>query len=122
MSKILVVDDEVKPCEILKRFLERKGYEIFTSNNGKVALEKVKNEKPDIILLDIRMPEMDGIEVLKRVREFDKDVSIIMVTAIKDEEVSEEALKAGADGYINKPIDLNHLEESVLVDLTMRKK
>ena len=68
------------------------------------------------------LPGMDGMEVLKRVREFNKDVGIIMVTAVKDEEIGKEALKSGADEYVTKPIDLNHLETTILVDLTMRKR
>ncbi len=122
MSKILVVDDEVRACNAIKKFMEAKGYDAIVSHNGEDALEKVKNEKPDLILLDIRMPGMDGMEVLKRVREFDKDIGIIMVTAVKDEEIGKEALKSGADEYVTKPIDLNHLETTILVDLTMRKR
>lgn len=122
MAKILVVDDEVKACELLKRFLEAKGYDVITSNSGEDAVEKVRNEKPNVILLDIKMPGMDGTEVLKRVREFDKDVGIIMVTAVKEEDVGKEALKSGADEYITKPIDFEYLETSILVDLVMRKK
>ncbi len=122
MSKILVVDDEVKACELLKRFLEMKNYDVIVANNGEDALEMVKHEKPDVMLLDVRMPGMEGTEVLKRVREFDKDVGIIMVTAVKEEDVGKAAIKSGADEYITKPIDFNYLETSILVDLTMRKK
>jgi DNA-binding response OmpR family regulator len=122
LSKILVVDDEAKACELLRRFLEAKGYEVITSNNGKDAIEKVRNEKPNVMLLDIKMPGIGGTEVLKRVREFDKNIGIIMVTAIKEEETGIEALKSGADEYITKPIDFNYLETSILVDLVMRGK
>ena len=122
MSKILVVDDEVKACKLLKRFLELKGYEVIVSNEGEDAIEKAKNEKPDTILLDIRMPGMEGTEVLKRIREFDKDVGIIMVTAVKEEATGKGALEAGADEYITKPIDFNYLETTILVDLVMRNK
>ncbi|MBC8555045.1 MAG: response regulator [Candidatus Brocadiales bacterium] len=122
MSKILIVDDEVKATELLKRFLEAKGYDVIIANSGENALEKVKSEKPNVMLLDIRMPGTDGKEVLKRVREFDKDVGIIMVTAVKEEDVGKEALKLGADEYITKPIDFNYLETSILVGLTMRYK
>ncbi len=113
MGKILVVDDEVKECELLKRFLERKGYEVIISNSGMHALEKVKSKKPDIILLDIIMPEMDGIEVLRRIREFDKDVCIIMVTVVNDKSTGMEALKIGADEYITKPVNLNYLDKVI---------
>ena len=122
MSKILVVDDEVKASELLKRFLEAKGYEVITSSSGEDAIEKVRNEKPNAILLDIKMPGMDGTETLKRIRTFDKEVGIIMVTAIKEEETGKKAIKLGADEYITKPIDFNHLETSLLVDLVMRGK
>jgi DNA-binding response OmpR family regulator len=122
LSKILVVDDEVKACKLLKRFLELKGYEVIVSNEGEDAIEKAKNEKPDAILLDIRMPGMEGTEVLKRIREFDKDVGIIMVTAVKEEATGKGALEAGADEYITKPIDFNYLETTILVDLVMRNK
>ncbi len=122
MSKILVVDDEVKACELLKRFLELNGYEVIISNNGEEAIEKVKNEKPDAMLLDIRMPGMEGTEVLKRVREFDRDIGIIMVTAVKDDSVGKAVLRSGADEYITKPIDFNYLETSMLADLVMRGK
>ncbi|MCR4288755.1 MAG: response regulator [Candidatus Scalindua sp.] len=122
MSTILVVDDEVKACELLKRFLEMKGYDVIVANNGEDAIEKVKNEKPDAMLLDIRMPGIEGIEVLKRIRKFDKDIGIIMVTAVKEEHIGKEALKSGADEYITKPIDFNYLETSLLVDLVMRNK
>ncbi len=122
MSKILVVDDEVKACELLKRFLEMKGYDVIMSNSGEDAIEKVKSEKPDALLLDIRMPGMEGTEALKRIREFDRDVGIIMVTAVKEEHIGKEALKAGADEYVTKPIDFNYLETSLLVDLVLRKK
>ena len=122
MSKILVVDDEVKACKLLKRFLELKDYEVIVSNDGEDAIEKAKKEKPDAILLDIRMPGMEGTEVLKRIREFDKDVGIIMVTAVKEEATGKGALEAGADEYITKPIDFNYLETTILVDLVMRNK
>ena len=74
-----------------------KNYDVITSNSGEDAIEKVKSEKPDAMLLNIRMPGMEGTEVLKRIREFDKNIGIIMVTAVKEEQVGKEALKAGAD-------------------------
>jgi len=122
MTKILVVDDEVKECELLRRFFEKKGYTVITSNNGMDAIEKVQNESPDVMLLDIRMPGMDGIEVLKCVREFNKKIGIIMVTAVMDEDIAKNTMKLGADEYITKPIDLERLEMNMLVDLIMREK
>ena len=113
MSKIMVVDDEVKECELLERFLERKGYDVITFYNGEKALERVKYEKPDVILLDIKMPGMDGIEVLRNIREFDKDVGVIMVTALNDKATGIAATRLGANDYVTKPVDLDHLETSI---------
>jgi len=122
MSKILIVDDDVNACILLKSFLEETDHDVIVSYNGEDALEKVKNLNPDIMLLDINMPGIDGMEVLRRVRLYNKRIGIIMVTGIKDESEAKEAIKKGADDYITKPVDYDHLNECILVDLTMRKK
>lgn len=122
MSKILIVDDNPNACHLLKSFLEEMGHDVTVSHNGADALEKVKNLKPDIMLLDIIMEGIYGIEVLKRVRLFDKNIGIIMVSAMMDEGVYKEALEIGANEYITKPIDFKHLNECILVDLIMRRK
>ncbi len=122
MSKILIVDDNNNMCFLLKSFLEDMEYDVLTSNNGKNALSKVKRDKPDIILLDIRMPGMDGLEVLWKIRQVDKAVCIIMVTAIGEEETGIAAKRLGADDYLTKPINLDHLHECIHVDLIKRNK
>lgn len=119
MARILVVDDEPEICEVLKEFLELKGFEVITAHSGPEAIAKVKEERPHVMLLDIRMPGMDGMEVLRRVREFDKHMGIIMVTAVKDVELGRQALKMEADDYITKPIDFEYLETSLLVKVLM---
>jgi DNA-binding response OmpR family regulator len=123
LSKILIVDDEVKACELLKRILEtdENEYKVMTSNSGMDALEKVKSFRPTLILLDIKMPEMDGMEVLKQIREFDKDVGIIMLTGIVDENVANEAFRMGADDYISKPVPISFLESRIFLDIMARK-
>ena len=109
----MVVDDEIKECELLERFLERKGHDVVAFYSGEKALEKVKYESPDVILLDIKMPGMDGIEVLRNIRQFDKDVGIIMVTALNDEATGQEAIRLGANDFITKPVDLNLLDSGI---------
>jgi DNA-binding response OmpR family regulator len=109
----MVVDDEVKECELLERFLERKGYDVITFYSGEKALEQVRYEEPDVILLDIKMPGMDGLEVLRNIREFSKDVGVIMVTALNDEKTGLAATKLGANDYVTKPVDLEHLATSI---------
>ncbi|ODS30951.1 MAG: response regulator [Candidatus Scalindua rubra] len=113
MSKILVVDDEVKACELLKRFLKTKEYDVITSNSGEDAIEKVKNEKPDVILLDVRMPGMDGIEVLKQLRELAPLLPVILVTAYGKIDNAVQAVKLGAYDYLTKPLD----NEKIMVTL-----
>jgi DNA-binding response OmpR family regulator len=119
MPRVLVVDDEPDAVELLREFLAGKGYEVLTASNGEEALQKVKEERPHLILLDVRMPKVNGLEVLKRVREIDKEVGVIMVTAVNEEETGREALQLGAFDYITKPLDLKYLEQSLWVKLTM---
>ncbi len=116
-KKILVVDDEPAVCNMLKKFLTQKEYKVSTALSGKEAIKKVKKEKPHIIFLDIRMPHMDGIEALKRIREIDKKAGIIMITAVKDDDVGKKCLKMGAYEYITKPLSLEYLENALVVKL-----
>jgi len=117
MERILVVDDESAVCEMLKKFLTKKNYEVYTALNGEDALSVVKEERPHIVLLDIKMPKMDGIECLRQIREIDKEVGVIMITAVKDEEIGREALKLGAFDYVTKPLSLDYLSECLMIRL-----
>jgi len=113
MPRVLIVDDEPDAVELLQEFLTAKGYEVIAASNGEEALRKVKEDRPHLILLDVRMPKMNGLEVLKRVREIDQEVGVIMVTAVNEEETGRQALKLGAFDYITKPLDLKYLERSL---------
>lgn len=121
MYKILVVDDYDNTRRLTGMFLTEMGYDVAVSHCGEDAIEKVKDLKPDVMLLDLGLPGIDGMEVLKRVRQFDREIGVIMVTAVKDEDVAGEAFESGADEYITKPIDFSRLEESLLVDLIMKR-
>ncbi|MFC1576508.1 response regulator transcription factor [Candidatus Omnitrophota bacterium] len=116
-KKILVVDDDQAVGGMLKKFLSKKGYEAIAVESGKEALKKLKSEKPNIILLDIRMPEMDGIEVLKRIRDIDRNVGVIMITAVKEDEIGRRCMELGAYDYITKPFDLDYMENVLMVKL-----
>jgi DNA-binding response OmpR family regulator len=111
MPKILVVDDDAIVLNLLKRFLEKKNYEVLTAANGLEAMEQVRKEAPRIVLLDIYMPRKSGLEVLKEIKEFNPDIGVIMVTAVTDEAVGRSALTMGAFDYILKPFDLDYLEK-----------
>jgi len=114
MIKIVVVDDEVEICDFVKNFFKERNFEVFTAYNGEEALNLIEAENPEIILLDVKMPVMDGIEVLKEIRKRNKPGKVIMVTAVEDSEKAEEAKSHGAAGYITKPLSLEQLEHSVL--------
>ncbi len=115
--KILIVDDEPEVCEYLEAFLGNRGYEVASANDGKTALERIHSNPPHLILLDIRMPEMDGLEVLRRLKTIDQRVGVIILTAVQDDAIAKQALAEGADDYITKPIDLDYLENSVMVKI-----
>ena len=110
MARILVVDDEPDAVELLTEYLTMKGYTVITASNGEEALRKVKEDRPHLVLLDIRMPKMDGIEALKKVREIDSEVGIIMVTAVHEEGMGRRGLELGAFDDITKPIDFQYLD------------
>ncbi len=118
-GRVLVVDDDPTAVELLQEFLTAKGYEVLTAGNGAEALRKVKEEQPHLILLDIRMPTMDGLEVLRQLRQIDQEVGVIMVTAANEEETGRQAMALGAFDYITKPLDLPYLEQSLWYKLTM---
>jgi DNA-binding response OmpR family regulator len=118
MPRVLVVDDEPVARELLSEFLTAKGYAVLTASNGEEALRKLKEERPHLILLDIRMPKMDGLETLRRVREIDHEVGVIMVTAVNEEETGRQALKLGAFDYITKPMNFQYLERSLWYKIT----
>lgn len=106
--KILVVDDEKPIVDILKFNLEKEGFEVLTADNGMSALEIALSQNPDLILLDIMLPKMDGFDVCRKVRE-KLNVPIIMITA-RDEEVDKVlGLELGADDYITKPFSVREL-------------
>jgi DNA-binding response OmpR family regulator len=119
MPRVLIVDDEPHAVELLQEFLTAKGYEAITASNGEEALRKVKEERPHLILLDVCMPKMSGLEVLRRVREFDQEVGVIMVTAVHEEDTGRMALTMGAIDYITKPLDLRYLEQSLWTKITL---
>ena len=112
-GRVLVVDDDPNTVGLLQEFLRAKGYEVFTAGGGVEALRKVTEERPHVILLDIKMPAMDGLEVLRRLRETNREVGVIMITAVDEQEIAKEAMALGAFDYIVKPLDLDYLERSL---------
>ena len=115
-KKILVVDDESCIREVLERFLTRKGYTVITAENGVQAIASFINEKPDLVLLDIIMPGLGGTEVLKKIKEIDPNARVVVITAVKDNELGKFVLNQSGTDYVTKPIDFNYIENNVLVN------
>ncbi len=111
IPKVLVVDDEAGLVDQLQRFLASKGYAVSTAADGLEALQKVQDERPDVVLLDINLPRMNGLEVLRRVRASDPAVAVIMVSGLSDEATSRRALALGALAYLTKPLSFRALEQ-----------
>ena len=101
--KILFADDDLKYALILKRFLEAEGYEVYYAGNGRIALEQYPEVKPELILLDINMPEVNGYEVARQIRETDKHTLIFFLTDRTDKTDRLEGFKVRANDYLSKP-------------------
>lgn len=117
MSKLLIVDDEIDIREFARNFFKKRGIEVFTASSGSDAHEIIENEAPDLVLLDVRMEEITGVELLKNVREQGNNVKVIMVSGVEDEAVIDEAHNLGILGFIHKPLVLDELEKIVLREL-----
>jgi two-component system response regulator AtoC len=111
--KALIVDDEQSIRETLEMLLREKGYQVLTAEDGPAGLRLVDEERPQIVILDIRLPGMDGLEVLRRVRSRNSSIGVIMITAFHDLETTVQAMKLGAYEYIHKPIDVDEFDAAI---------
>ena len=115
--KILLVEDQLINQKLMKSVLEKGGYEVSPANNGEIALEMLSQNKYDIILLDIQMPELNGYEVAIRLRELEKEsgehIPIIAMTANSLAGDKEKCLASGMDDYIAKPLNMNDLNARI---------
>ena len=122
MKKMLVVDDEIEICEFLKLFFQERDFDVRTAYSGEEALKITEKMKPDIILLDIHMPGMDGIATLKAVKQKHPDIKVIMVTVASDKETRQKAAELGADDFIKKPLNTAYLEGTVSLKVAVLAK
>ena len=120
MAKLLIVDDEVDVREFATNFFRKRKIEVVTVSSGEEALSLLEKQKVDLVLLDIKMLGIDGIETLRRIRERDKNTKVIMVTGRKpeDEDSFDKCRELGATDYIHKPLKLDELEKIVLRELS----
>ncbi len=114
-SKVLVVDDEAEVRKLFGDFLEHRGYRVLMAKEGAEALRILREESPELVLLDIRMPEMDGLEVLSRIKAMRPETAVVMISGYATLEIAKESLEKGAYDYISKPVELGHLEDLILM-------
>ena len=118
LGKVLVVDDEPEVRQVLLEFLSSRGYDVTAASGGAEAVAIVETIKPDLVLLDVAMPDMDGVETLKRIVAIEPALAVIMVTANADIGVTSKLLALGAVDYVPKPFDLDYLDQAVSTQVT----
>jgi two-component system response regulator AtoC len=113
MSEILVIDDEQSILESLDMFLSENGHTVYKADSGKKGLKCHDRYSPDVVILDIRLPDMDGFEILRSIQNQENPAKVIMITAFQDMETTIKAMKLGAYDYIHKPLDADKVEKAV---------
>ena len=117
MPKLLIVDDEADVRAFAKRFFTKRSIDVTIATGGREALEIIGRERPELVLLDVRMEEMTGVEVLKELRGKQDETKVIMVSGVNDEEIVSAAQSYGVRGFVHKPLVLEELEKIVLAEL-----
>ncbi|WP_206830695.1 response regulator [Alicyclobacillus fructus] len=120
--KVLVVDDQFGIRVLLHEVLQREGYEVFQAANGQSALSIVEREQPDLVLLDMKIPGMDGLEILRNMRKLGADAKVIMMTAYGELDLIHEAMEMGAVAHFTKPFDIDELRRTVREQLEARAR
>ena len=121
-KKILVVDDEPEVRELMEHFLTQRGYEVRIAENGKLALAALDTFMADVVLLDMHMPVMDGLETLKRLAARSPALPVIMITVNDDVETTAHLLQLGAADYVPKPFTLEYLEQAINIQLSVTRE
>jgi len=111
--KVLIVDDESDMCWLLSHIFQDAGYEVITATTGKEALTKVEKEEPELVILDVKLPDISGIEVLSTIKKVKSDIVVIMISAYGTEEMRKEAMRIGAYDFIDKPFNVEALLRTV---------
>jgi DNA-binding response OmpR family regulator len=117
-GKILVVDDEPEVRQLMEHFLTERGYEVRIAENGRLGLAALDSFTPDVVLLDMHMPEMDGLETLRHLVSRAPSLPVIMVTVNDDVETTSRLLQLGAADYVPKPFNLEYLEQAINIQLS----
>jgi two-component system response regulator (stage 0 sporulation protein F) len=118
MAKLLIVDDEIDVREFAKNFFRKRGIDVFTASSGEETVSAISAHSPDLVLLDIRMDGMSGMDALRTVRQQGIPVKIIMISGVEDDAIVQEAQSLGVTGFIHKPLVLEELEKVVMAELS----
>lgn len=113
MKKLLIVDDQNGIRILLTEVFSTEGYKTYQASNGKLALEIVRNSSPDLVLLDMKIPGMDGLDILKHIKSIDTSIKVIMMTAYGELDMIKEATDRGAIMHFTKPFDIDELRQAV---------
>jgi YesN/AraC family two-component response regulator len=113
MKKILIIDDEKPTLSMFRLLLEAYGYEVLTAENGRTGIEIFERESPAVVFTDIKMPGIDGLEVLKRIKAIDSTVRVIVITGHGDRDLEQQAMDLNATTFIHKPIQRRALEAAL---------
>lgn len=113
MSKILVIDDDDSSRESIEMYFAEEGYDVVTASTGSQGMKQFRDNAADAVILDIRLPDMEGFDVLDNLRTVNENVKVIMITAFHDEKTIRRALEKGSFAYIKKPINLDDLDSAV---------
>ena len=112
-NKILVIDDDKSILKTLTSYLRKLNYEVYSAENGLEGIDFAKKERPDLVITDIKMPGADGFEVLKKIKEIDNHIHVIMITAFDDMHSTVKAMQQGAYDYIEKPLEIDKLKITI---------
>ncbi|GGH87076.1 two-component system response regulator (stage 0 sporulation protein F) [Pullulanibacillus pueri] len=118
-QKLLIVDDQFGIRILLNEIFEKEGYQTFQAANGANALQIVEKEKPGLVILDMKIPGMDGLEILKRIKKDNKEIKVIIMTAYGELDMIKEAVDYGAITHFAKPFDIDEVIEAVKKELPL---
>lgn len=118
---VLIVEDERNMSSLLQRYLNMRGYKVDVASNGEEALFMIKADRPKVVVLDLMMPGMDGLIVLKCIKEISSSVEVIVISGVSDEKIIKEAAKLGAEIYLCKPFGLEKLEAAVVMGMVRQR-
>ena len=114
MVKLLVADDEQKICRLLESFFVERGFEVLLAHDGKAALDCIQDQRPHLVFLDLHMPGLSGLDVLRETKAFDDTIKVIIITSVEDDDTIKKAKLLGAADYLIKPFSLEYLKEEIL--------